>query len=270
MSLRFFIELDCIPREVLGNADLIEMLIKREQAAHVAVEYQEKHQIQDVEKMPFRLEVRSAEEGEKESREVTVGQIRRETLPLDELHHHCAKCPVSLDQQPFGCIQPLVFPVQGEGEDWLLGLINEDAPEAIAAGIRAFSPDSDALKRLKSMRTSRLFTRSEGTSRTVGGVTFHADEILATLFFRNHWEPIDLLGPLLLFDVIALADGRRGDALHQLFNGILEEGEEIPSILFKPDLEKHPITNDTSRDFLILLLSQYLSLASGVPFKVWS
>lgn len=272
MSLRFFVQLDCIPREVLGDKDLMELLGRRDQAIHVAEQYRTRHGVEDIERMGYVMEVRAAtDDNPKETREVSVGQMLRETAPLDELSGHCANCPVSINGEPFGCIQSVGFPIDRAGEEWLLDLLNEEHPEAVRTAARAFTPNPDHLKRLQTMRKSRFFESDAGVSRTVAGVTIQSDDLLAEFFFREHWEPVDLLAPLLLFDLVAFEDGRRGDELHAFLAALPKEGsgENLPGIVFKPDLEKHPIESNTSRDLLVLFLAQYLALATGVPFRVW-
>ncbi|MCC5876171.1 MAG: hypothetical protein JJU11_08150 [Candidatus Sumerlaeia bacterium] len=273
MSLHFFVQLDCIPREVLGDPDLIELLGRRDQAIRVAEEYRTGHGVEDIERMGYRMEVRAAsEEKPRETREVTVAQMLRETAPLDELSGHCANCPVSINGEAFGCIQSIGLPIDKAGEEWLLGMINENSPEAVRMSARAFVPNPDHLGRLQTMRKSRFFESTTGVSRTVGEVTIQSDDILAEFFFREHWEPVELLAPLLLFDLVASEDGRRGDDLHSFLSAISQgEGrEKLPGIVFSPNLEKHPLESDTSRDLLVMFLAQYLSLASGVPFRVWN
>lgn len=264
MALRYSIELDCLPRQILGGGELAELTALRELSDLIAGEYRRTHGVDEPERMKFRREVRHGEE-KPVSREWTVAEVARATSPLDEVARHCALCPASVTGAPFGCLLPLHFPISAAGEAWLLGRIRDGAPNVLKAFSQVFDPDQEAVGRVAKWRRTPILEAEEEPVRQVGGLGIRANHLLAWLLLGETIEPGRALTPLLLFDALILGDGRRGDALLDFLQNLdgTEDPETLPQLAFS--LEAEESDEQTIIDFKMMLFALYAAFRLQVP-----
>lgn len=264
MALRYSIELDCLPRQILGGGEMVELVALRELATQIAGKYRQEQGEDDPARMRFRQETRRSGE-EPAVREWTVAEVLLSTAPLDELAGHCAQCPASVTGRPFGCLLPIHFPISAAGERWLLDRIRPEAPGVLEAFSHVFQPAREQVERLANWRRTPMVEAPEEPTRQVGGLEIRSNELLAWLLLGDVIEPGRALTPLLLFDALLLSDGRRGDALLDFLQGLdgNEDPETLPQLAFSLGAEESD--EQTIIDFKMLLFSLYSAFRLQAP-----
>lgn len=208
------------------------MLFERARVNALAQEYRQKHGTADEAAIRIR-ERRVGDGGETEESIVTLAELRARTAQLQRLAPHCAQCPASIDNAPFGCIANIAFPIEAVAEEMLFARYQAFLPQ------RARS-EEDLLAgryRFAEWRRLGLLERSEPLT----GDGYSSDEVLAALFLSPEIAPEESLAILLLFGAVRSSAGHTGfellRLLTELSDDVEREDEEHPTLQFDMGLD---------------------------------
>lgn len=266
MSIRYFVDLPCQPREDLGPDELLQLVLLRERAAQLRSRFAEKG-ITDPAAMRFRERV-TTPDGET-TRERSVGDLMAETAVLDNQASWCRSCPAAVIPSAFGCIWQVSLPISNAAQCWLL----EQLPGDGSRGLDLFRSAVEALgyDRPGVLNRWREAGFVEGATPPVierDGFTPNADMILTELFLVGDLMPTHTLGILLHLQALKAADGRVGDDLITLIETMTstESAEDAPGIEFA--LAPSEEDDRSTREVKHFLAACYLGLELQVPIAI--
>lgn len=234
MPIRYFIDLNCTPRESIGSDELVALLARWERAELVRGQFVEKYGEMEEEKMRFREKVVS-DDGSPEKRERSVAGLRAECGKLWEYDQHCRGCPASVTETPYGCTAAVSFPISAAAEQWLVDTLAPAGSKALELFFdNASRLNFGSAPALEKWRSAGIFERDEPAKADRGGLLVSSDQVLHELFFLGDLQPPHILGVLLHLSALRTTDDREGDALVDMIQGVSEAGsaEEAPMIDF--------------------------------------
>ena len=265
MPIRYFIDLDCTPREELGRSGLLSMLARSDRAESIRQQFLEKYQVGDEKKMRFREKVTTAD-GEPEKREMSVADLKKETQPLDDLKHHCRGCPAALTGESYSCVGVISFPISEAAENWLVEQIPPSGSRSLELFLDACSRNNyGQSEMLKNWRKAGFFERSEPVQGERDGILVTSDQVLNELFFVGDLQPSHQLGVLIHLQALKASDGREGDELLDLIEGVDEKAsaEESPMIDFA--LQPQEGSDATIRELIHFLFASFRAFSIQLP-----
>ncbi len=268
MPIRYYVNLDCEPRRELGEEELLGLVAKRERAESVRGRFRKEHGLEDVAKMRFR-EKTATPDGQKQSRETTVEKVLKECRPLDGLAHCCERCPAALQGTAYSCTQSLSLPLSAAAEHWL---VQQVAP----AGSRAFDLFRTAAdrhgygegNRFGNWRKAGFLEAKEAVTEQRGDFLLTSDQVLNEMLLVGDIMPPHGLGLLLHLQALRATDGRTGDELLDLLEGVSGSGsaEEAPQIEFALAPEKGE--DPSIAEIKFLLYAVYRAFSLEVPLAL--
>ncbi|MBI1289758.1 hypothetical protein GC173_00745 [bacterium] len=266
MSIRYYIDLPCQPREDLGAEELLRLVLLRERATTLRSRFVEKG-VTDPEAMKFRERVVTTS-GE-ETRERSVANLLEESRVLDEVASWCGECPARLVPAAFGCIWQVSLPISNGAQCWLL----EQLPEEGTKGLELFREAVQLFRYgtegpLSAWRKAGFLEGATAPELERGDFKANADMILTELFLVGNVMPSHALGLLLHLRALKTSDGRDGDALIELIDSMNSSGsaEDAPTI----DFVLTPSEDDdrSTRELKQFLAACYLGLELQVPVTI--
>lgn len=269
MPIRYFIDLDCQPRETLGPESLIDLVSRREMAEAIAQQLEEKGSTAAPEQMAYEERRAGLEEKGAAPRQTTVAEVRRETRALEQLAHHCNGCPAALNGQPFSCHSRLNLPLSGTAEEWIGEQAAPQASEAFAL-LRDGRPDGrgQAVARLERWRQAGFLASPEPMVLSEDNPPVTTDDILRELLLVGDLMPAHALGVLLHLRALRSEDGREGDELLTMIARVNESGsaEDASPIQFAlgPTDEDDPSVIQLK----VLLFAAYIAFSLQAPLAI--
>ena len=269
MPIRYFIDLNCIPRETLGPEDLLAMVTRWERAQSIRRQFQEKYQVEDEARMKFRERVVSLE-APAEVREVTVARVREESQPLQEMAACCAGCPAALAVSPYSCVQQISLPIRPAAEEWLVENLAPSGTRAVslfleACESRGYASHSEVLA---NWRKANFLEADEPIRGERDGREVNSDEILTEMFLVGDIMPPHALGLLLHLDALETSDGRRGDELLGLIESVSSQAsaESAPAIEFSTHVSQDD--DPSVREIKQFLYALYIAFSLQSPLAI--
>lgn len=266
MSINYYIDLNCRPRETLGGPDLLDKLRRWIRALSVKQEFQQQQPGADESDMQFE-ETTTAEDGSQEKTVTSVAEVRTASADLEALSQHCTECPAALTNTPYSCIQALGFPISQAAEQWLLDSVAD--PESRSGAIMASALDAlQSPAGLDGWRKAGLLEATTSLERVWGDRTIQGDQLFQMLFLAGDWMPNHTLGLLLGFQFLTTSDGRKGDDVLQLIAEVQGTGNagDAPSLMFQTG-----VTKDSDPSIIALaqmLYAGYIAFSLQCPLAI--
>ncbi|CAN5370070.1 hypothetical protein BH09SUM1_BH09SUM1_01850 [soil metagenome] len=268
MPIRYYVDLNCIPREELGAAYLLELIVTRERADAMRAKFIEKYQLDDESRMRFQ-EKKQAAQGADESRERSVAELRAETAALDEYAHHCAGCPAALAGSPYSCTQAIGLPISLAAQQWLLARLAPGGTRSLALFLEAANLHGyGKAPALVNWRKAGIMEGEKPPQEERGAVIVTADQILNEILLVGDVMPNHALGVLIHLQALAASDGRRGDDLLKLIEHVDETAVagDAPSIDF--DIAEDQADDESTRDMKLFLYAIFRAFSLQVPVAI--
>lgn len=256
MPIRYFVDLNCGARKQVGDKELLRLISRWNQADSIHRQFHDKFGLDDESKMRFREKMASPD-GEMKKREISVAELRGECGVLMELKGECTQCPAAIDSSPYSCTQTIALPISEKAEQWL---VKQIAP----SGTRALELFIDACSRagygnidiFANWRKAGFLEAKEMAKDERDGLLVTSDQVLHELFLVGDLMPPHLLGLLVHLQALGTTDGRSGDELLALMEGVTDTSsmEETPMI-------DYALMPDESDDDSVRELKQFLFVA---------
>ena len=243
MAIDYRIEYDCIPKNALTAAGILERLKEKQRADEVIRWFREHGDSRPPAEMGFRFNRRSP--GETGAEQVIVVQdLLDRAAELEPLAPHCRGCPANRSGAPFGCIGFIRYPISAAAETWLMDRLPvPDEPLIwllLRQGIRQFGYDGAAVKALRDGENDErtYFELPVAPQRRLGEFWVSADQMLEMILGvgeRIHPNHGGIL--LLFFDAIerrleadeirdiSASDGRRQAAFTMRLEAQADAGQ---------------------------------------------
>ena len=256
MGIHYYIDLSCMPREILGPDELSSLVARWDRAQVIRQGFGEKWGITDETQMRFRERI-VGREGE-ETREATVAEVRRDCAPLEEFAHHCVNCPAALNGTPYSCHGELTLPLSAEAETWLLERLAPTGSRCLALFLDASDGQPIGPSPFNGWRQAGFLEALEPPVTARNGRNISSDQLLEELFGVGDLMPDHSLGPLLYLQLLEASDGRRGDDVLAVVEAVSStasgELESPPAIGFalRPEEGESPAVREM-KDFLLAI-----------------
>lgn len=238
MAIDYIIDYACVPKQTLGTEGILERLKGRERAQSIIHLFRRNGDNRPPSQMGFEL-TRTAAGGQEETRVIVVQALLDAADELTPLAQHCEVCPANVSRTPFGCMNPIEYPISRRGELWLLNqLPGPDEPLLwllLRKGIEDFGYDGSSAKALRG-EDQTYFEETGVLARLMGEFHITSNQVFEMTFTVGHIQPSHAGVLLLFFHAIARdldADGimtisQAPDDAHERFPFLLqpEEGDD--------------------------------------------
>jgi|FLYN01.1.fsa_nt_gi hypothetical protein len=200
MAIDYIIDYACVPKSTLGTDGILERLKGRERAESVIQLFRKNGDNRPPAQMGFEF-TRSTPDGQEETRVVVVQDLLDAAEELQPLAHYCQGCPANANNQPFGCINYIEYPISRQGEIWLLNQL--PTPEEplvwllLRQGIEEFGYDGSSVKALRGEGLP-YFEETGVLARQMGEFYITTNQVFEMTFTLGHIHPSHA-GVLLLF-----------------------------------------------------------------------
>ncbi len=124
MGIDYVIDLPCPPKQQLGVDGLVALVKAKTRAETVLEIVRQRGDGRSPGEIEFEVMLQTPDGVEQTT--VTVQSLLDSAAPLEPLRPHCGGCPANRDSPGFGCYKSLPYPIPGEAEAWLLGLLPDD------------------------------------------------------------------------------------------------------------------------------------------------
>ncbi len=268
MPIRYFIDLDCKPRQNLGSDVILSMVSRYERAETIKVQYQEKYKVTDENLMRFRETVNTPT-GESEKKERTVAELKESCSPLWDHSRHCEGCPAALLPSAYSCIQPLSFPVSEKAENWLMKQLAPTGTRAVELFLDACSRSGYGdIPQLENWRKAGILESKEPVKEERSGILVTSNQILNELFFVGDIMPNHALGILIHLQLMISSEGDTGDDLLDILEGVDQSGstENAPTIDFR--LKPKKSDDECIREFKQFFLALFRAFSLQIPLAI--
>lgn len=200
MAIDYMIEYPCVPRQALGNEDIIELLKEHDRAYQVIRMYRESGDNRPPSEMGFDFTRKSAD-GEEDTRTMVVQDVLDRVSELGKHVSHCKECPANRLKKAYGCVSFIQYPISGQAESWLLNQL-PTPDEALLwlllkQGVENFVYDGKEIAQLR-QQSEALFSERVAQSRRLGEFDLTADQVFEMIFNVGSIQP-NHAGILLLF-----------------------------------------------------------------------
>lgn len=268
MAIRYCIDLPCVPREAMGREDLARMVARWERAQAIRADFVSRYGARDEEEMRFR-ERRVAVGGE-QLQETSVAEIRRQCQPLEDLAHHCVGCPAALMGEPFSCHGAISLPIPAEAEAWLIDQVAPDGTRCASLFLDATDQHPIGPSPFQGWRRAGFLAAAEPATAVRNGRTITSDQLLMELFAVGDIRPDHALGPLLYLQLLATEDGRRGDDVLAIVEGVSAASagdiESAPAIGFR--LRPEPALGESIGELTHFFLAIFIAFSLETPLTL--
>ncbi len=206
MALDYIIDHDCVPKQALGSAGILERLKARERASTIIRLYRRNGDQRSPREMGFEM-LRTAADGSEETQIVVVQHLLDSAAELDPLAAHCASCPANRTGAPFGCMGRIDYPLSPKAEAFLLDRL-PDPPSAplvwllLKQGVRDFNYNGGTVRHLRA-EDRNIFVAEYAPRRDLGELPFDSDQVFEMTFLTGHVQPNHAAILLLFFDALA-------------------------------------------------------------------
>lgn len=268
MPIRYYVDLNCPPRENIGSEELLALLARWERATTVRQQFRDQYNLGDESKMRFRETVNTPE-GTREKRETTVAQLREECAVLGQWDSHCARCPASLNGQPYGCTQSVSLPLSHTGELWLVDQLPPAGSRALELFFDAASASGYGESPiLDGWRRAGFLEAREPEKAERAGLLVTSGQVVQELFLVGDLMPPHVLGVLLHLQALRASDGREGDDLLALLENVdaQQSAENAPTIEFA--LTTNEDDEASVRELKQFLYAAYVAFSLQTPLAI--
>ena len=208
MAIDYIIEYDCVPKQSLTAAGILERIKEKERAEAVIQWFRAAGDTRPPAQMGFEFS-RSTPDEKGKKQVIVVQDLLDHAAALDRLEHHCRACPANRKGSPFGCIGFIHYPISARAEAWLLERLPvPDEPLVwllLKQGIQEIGYDGSSVKALR----ARDKTGDEGRRtyfelplapwRRLGELRVSGDQMLEMIFGVGERIIPNHAGILLLF-----------------------------------------------------------------------
>ncbi len=200
MAIDYVVDYDCIPKQTLGTAGILERLKGQERADAIIALFRRNGDQRPPTEMGFEM-VRTAADGSEETQIIVVQHLLDAAEELNPLMHHCVGCPANHAGRPFGCMGRVSYPLSGMGEAWLLNRLPEPIEPLVwlllRQGIEEFGYDGRTARGLREGGRT-IFEEERTIYRPLGEITVTSDQVFEMTFLLGNLQP-NHIGVLLLF-----------------------------------------------------------------------
>lgn len=187
MAIWYSIQLDCEPREMMADAELVGLLRRYTMARAVERHATGSNPAMDPAAMVYR-EKMATPSGEPVERETNVAAVRAEIEPLlDEFEPSCARCPAAAGAGVLGCMGALTLPLEEETEQWLAERLQRCSPEVAERLLLPHLPETPD-PTIAAWRRARLFPFAQPCV-TLGGKELDLDRLHSRLWLGGPITP---------------------------------------------------------------------------------
>lgn len=270
MAIDCIIEYDCVPKQRLTAAGILERIKEKERAQAVIQWFREAGDDRPPARMGFEFSRNTPhEQGEKQI--MIVQDLLDRAAELDQVAHHCPACPANRSGRPFGCISFIQYPLSARAEIWLLERLPvPDEPLVwllLKQGIQTFGYDGSSIKILRGSDTidqegqPACFELSTAPWRRLGEFTVSGDQMLEMIFGVGERIMPNHAGILLLF-FHAIDRDKEAAEIRRISSDEALRGETA----FAMTAEPHD--DETIHQFVEFFQALYLAWKLRVPLFV--
>jgi hypothetical protein len=204
MAIDYAIQYPCVPRQELGDEQLLELLKEQERAELIIAMFRKNNDSRPPSEMGYEF-TRTTPEGEEETQLIVVQDVLDRVEELVVRAHHCKGCPANRLGKPYGCASFVQYPISGEAEAWLLN--NLPSPKEpllwllLKQGIDNFMYDGQDIALLRQKGTTYFEDRNAATRR-LGEFDVNANQVFEMIFNVGNINPNHAGILLLFFNVI--------------------------------------------------------------------
>lgn len=243
MAIDHMIDYDCVPRQALGTAGILERLKGRERAEAIIALFRKNGDPRPPTEMGFEF-TRRTPEGDEEHRIVVVQDLLDEAAELDPLAGHCAGCPANRIGAPYGCMGYIGYPVSAKAEGWLLDRLPvPDEPLIwllLKQVVQEFRYTGATVAGWRG-EDSSFFEAASAPRRRLGEIQMDGDMVFEMLFTRRaHILPRQ--GALLLMFFGAIERDLEADAIRALDPAPPDAPTRYPFLLTPEEADDESIT----------------------------
>ena len=187
MAVDSVIELDCLPKRVLGAEGILERLKERQRAAEVIAWFRAAGDSRSPDQMGFEFS-RSVPGQDSGKQLIVVQDLLDHAAALDEQAGHCLGCPANIAGTAYGCVSFIDYPISANAEVWLLERLPvPDEPLVwllLRQGIQKLGYDGASVKALREAQPDdepgqrRYFELPIAPQRRLGEVRVSSDQAL--------------------------------------------------------------------------------------------
>ncbi|MCB9452284.1 MAG: hypothetical protein H6672_12655 [Anaerolineaceae bacterium] len=230
MAVDYVIDYQCIPKQKLGVAGILERLKGRARAEAVIAAYREQGDTRPASQIGFEF-TQSTPAGEQETKVLIAQDILDAAEELTPLEDHCYGCPANNTGQAFGCMAQVEYPLSKQGEDWLLKQLPPNRePLAWLLLRQAMTHVGKQEETLQALRaTGRLFEAETASERLFGEFKVTSDNLFEMLFLSGHLRPS--YAAMLLVFLNAIPRDLEADEIMHLSDSPEDALERYPFLL---------------------------------------
>lgn len=161
MAIDYLLAPGCEPQKLLGVERLIGLHRTRILARTALAHMREDGDTRAPAEIEVQLTTKKPES--EQARGVTLQMLLDEAAPLDEVAHHCARCPAGLTRE-FGCHRRIRYPIPDHVEAWLMSRLPTrldcTAGALLVRGLGEFGWDGAPTARLRAAGTTYFESRA--------------------------------------------------------------------------------------------------------------
>ncbi len=204
MAVDYVIDYGCTPKQHLTTPGILGRLKGRDQAERIIKLYRDAGDNRRVDKMGFEF-TRNTPDGTEENQTILVKDLLRAAADLDDLGHHCQKCPANITGEPFGCFGRVRYPISDHAERWLLLQLPQphEAPliwTLLGENLREINQHSADVQQIR--ETGNYFESGKTPRRRLGEIAVSGDNVFYLLFMGGHISPARAVVLMLFFGAI--------------------------------------------------------------------
>jgi hypothetical protein len=181
MGLDYIVNLSCPPKLALGSGDLAKGtfdLLARHKAKSQAESLAQmaEDEGQNLDEIAITIA-----DGHGNERDVTHADLLKQAEPLAKHAPACEDCEANVVGRPFGCIGSVAYPIDNDGEEWLLARVvgaGKDAHALMFAAIDDFEYDG---AEIREHRKAGIFENKKGLTAKLER-PFSTDAVFHAIF----------------------------------------------------------------------------------------
>ena len=179
MGLDYIVNLSCKPKLTFGRGDLARGtadVLARQKAKNQADMLAQMAEEEGQDLGEIAITIADGRGGE---RNVSHAELVQQAAPLAEHASACEDCPANVIGRPYGCIGSVSYPIDDDGEKWLLGRVagaGKEAQRLMFAAIDDFGYDGEEIREHRAegiFENKRALTAKLGREVTTDQL-FHA------------------------------------------------------------------------------------------------
>lgn len=270
MAIYYYVNLNCPPREQLGEEPLFEGVRAAVMAREIRASFVAKYG-PDVKPEQMRYRQRfTTPTGEEESRERTVADLQDDAALLEPLAPHCSGCLASITGHAYGCFGSVSLPISEKAERWLLSRIPKPGTKAGEFYRETAMECYGGHENLANWRKATFLESPKRLARhDMGdGDPVTSDQLLHAMFLVGDIAPAHALA-LLLFTQAIVADDNSTDKALEVIEQVEATGSNTGVSQLGFSLIPEEDDDRSILDLKLFLAGCFRAFSFEVPLAVW-